>query len=193
MLTYIYVLATLLDIRTSFCALIRRRIILMVQTSAWASCNAGYGFPLSSKTNISKFQFDLESGRRRTTLWMCYLQISIYLFSRLYYSLFTKAPILSLNSGLLIFRGKKSKILRDFQGQIRGIIGRFRGRKVKNLQKSRPISRDFSGKKSNFKGFSGANSQKNRPLSREISGGNFAKKQSVKNSRFGWIFFGKFR
>ena len=25
-------------------------------------------FPLSSKTNISKFQFDQESGRRRTTL-----------------------------------------------------------------------------------------------------------------------------
>ena len=37
------------------------------------------GFPLSSKTNISKFQFDQESGRRRTTLWMCYLQIFIYL------------------------------------------------------------------------------------------------------------------
>ena len=26
------------------------------------------GFPLSSKTNISKFQFDQESGRRRTTV-----------------------------------------------------------------------------------------------------------------------------
>ena len=38
------------------------------------------GFLLSSKTNISKFQFDQESGRRRTTLWMCYLQIIIYLF-----------------------------------------------------------------------------------------------------------------
>ena len=38
------------------------------------------GFPLSSKTNISKFQFEQESGesgRRRTTLWMCYLQIII--------------------------------------------------------------------------------------------------------------------
>ena len=32
---------------------------------------SGYsGFPLSSKTNISKFQFDQESGRWRTTLWM---------------------------------------------------------------------------------------------------------------------------
>ena len=42
---------------------------------------SGYsGFPLSSKTNISKFQFDQESGRRRTILWMCYLQIIIYLF-----------------------------------------------------------------------------------------------------------------
>ena len=37
------------------------------------------GFPLSSKTNISKYLFDQESGRRRTTLWMCYLQIIIYL------------------------------------------------------------------------------------------------------------------
>ena len=42
---------------------------------------SGYcGFPLSSKTNISKFQFDEESGRRRTTMWMCHLQIVIYLF-----------------------------------------------------------------------------------------------------------------
>ena len=42
---------------------------------------SGYsGFPLSSKTNISKFQFDQESGKRRTTLWMRYLQLVIYLF-----------------------------------------------------------------------------------------------------------------
>ena len=42
---------------------------------------SGYsGFPLSSKTNISKFQFDRESCGRRTTMWMCYLQIVIYLF-----------------------------------------------------------------------------------------------------------------
>ena len=42
---------------------------------------SGYsGFSLSSKTDISKFQFDQESGRRKTTLWMCYLQIIIYLF-----------------------------------------------------------------------------------------------------------------
>ena len=39
---------------------------------------SGYsGFPLSSKTSIFKFQFDQELGRRRTTLWMCYLQIVI--------------------------------------------------------------------------------------------------------------------
>ena len=42
---------------------------------------SGYsGFSPSSKTNISKFQFNQESGGRRTTLWMCYLQIIIYLF-----------------------------------------------------------------------------------------------------------------
>ena len=45
----------------------------------------GYsGFPLSSKTNISKFQFDQESGKRKTAFWMCYLQIIIYLFNYLF-------------------------------------------------------------------------------------------------------------
>ena len=56
----------------------------------------------------------------------------------------------------------------------------FAGFSGANSQKNRPISRDFSGKKSNYEGFS----EKNRPISREISGGDFAKKQSVKNSRF---------
>ena len=45
---------------------------------------SGYsGFPLSSKTNISKLQFDQESGRRRSIMWMCYLQIVIYFFIHL--------------------------------------------------------------------------------------------------------------
>ena len=56
----------------------------------------------------------------------------------------------------------------------------FAGFSGANSQKNWPISRDFSGKKSNYEGFS----EKNRPISREISGGDFAKKQSVKNSRF---------
>ena len=47
---------------------------------------SGYsGFPLSSKTNISKFQFDQDSGRRRTTLWMWYLQIIIIIIILLLY------------------------------------------------------------------------------------------------------------
>ena len=121
-------------------------------------------------------------------------------------------------TGLLIYHGKKSKILRDFQGQICGKISRFRGifagkkskfaeqsadfrrfsrEKSQNSQENRPISRDFSGKESIFEGFSGANnflriSQENRPISREISGGNFAKKQSVKNSRLRWVFLANF-
>ena len=91
---------------------------------------------------------------------------TLLLFSHIYFS------------GLLIFRGKKSKISRDFQGQIRGKIGRFRGifagkkskfaeqsadfrrfsqEKSQNSQENRPISRDFSGKESIFEGFSGAN------------------------------------
>ena len=68
-------------------------------------------------------------------------------------------------TGLLIFRGKKIKISRDFQGQIRGKIGRFHGifpgKKSKFVEKSADFagfSWDFSGKNSNFEGFSGANS-----------------------------------
>ena len=35
---------------------------------------SGYsGFLFSLKTDISKFQFNQESGKRRTTMWMCYL------------------------------------------------------------------------------------------------------------------------
>jgi len=57
---------------------------------------SGYsGFPLSSKTNISKFQFDQESGRRRTTLWMCYLQIIIIYLSM--GNLYLSSPSISFN------------------------------------------------------------------------------------------------
>ena len=34
-------------------------------------------FPSPQKTTFPKFQFDQESGRRRTTMLMCYLQIVI--------------------------------------------------------------------------------------------------------------------
>ena len=53
-------------------------------------------------------------------------------------------------SGLLIFRGKKSKILRDFQWQIRGEIGRFRGKKVKIRGKIGRFREIFVGEKSKF-------------------------------------------
>ena len=41
-------------------------------------------FPSPQKPHISKFQFYQESGRLRTTMWMCYLQIVIYLFVLLF-------------------------------------------------------------------------------------------------------------
>ena len=53
--------------------------------------------------------------------------------------------MIKLKTGLLIFRGKKRKILQDFQGQIHGKISRFReifaGKKSKFAQKSA----DFAG------------------------------------------------
>ena len=41
------------------------------------------GFPLSSETSISKFQFDQDLGRRRTTLWMYLTSKSLFI---LFYS-----------------------------------------------------------------------------------------------------------
>ena len=53
-------------------------------------------------------------------------------------------------TGLLIFRGKKPKILRDFQGQIRGKIDRFRGIFAGKKSKFAEQSADFTGEKSKF-------------------------------------------
>ena len=85
------------------------------------------------------------------------------------------------------FAGKKSKFAEksdDFAG--------FSQEKSQNSQKNRPISRDFSGKKVNFRRiFRGKFLEKSADFTGNF-GGNFAQKQSVKNSPFGWIFFGKF-
>ena len=58
-------------------------------------------FPSPQKTNISKFQFDQESGRQRTTLWMCYLQ-NHYLFIYLFIYLFLIEKIL-INSFIFCY------------------------------------------------------------------------------------------
>ena len=87
---------------------------------------------------------------------------------------------------------KKKQNFAGFSGansrKNRPISGDFRGRKVKIRRKISPF-RGILAEKSQFS----KDSEENRPISGEISGGNFAKKQSVKNSRFRWIFFGKFR
>ena len=80
-------------------------------------------------------------------------------------------------TGLLIFCGKKSKIARDFQGQICGKIGRFRGifaGKKSKFAENRSISRDFRGRKVKFRG-------ETSPRSNQL-----------KNSRFRWIFLANF-
>ena len=85
------------------------------------------------------------------------------------------------------FRGKKVKIC--------GKIGRFRGMftgESQNSQKNWPISRVSVQKSQILKDFQG---QVLRKIGRFHGnfGGNFPKKQSVKNSQFRWISFGKFR
>ena len=55
-----------------------------------------------------------------------------------------------LYAGLLIFCGRKSKISRDFQGQIHGKIGRFRGKKVKIRGKIGRFRGICVGEKSKF-------------------------------------------
>ena len=54
--------------------------------------------------------------------------------------------------GLLRFRGKKSKISRDFQGQIRGKVGRFcwifAGKKSKFAEKLADFTGNFGGETS---------------------------------------------
>ena len=89
---------------------------------------------------------------------------------------------------------KKSKILRDFQGQIRGKIRRFRGifaEKSQNSLKNQPILRDFSGRKikirrkiSRFRGILAEKSQ----ISKD-----FRRKFLEKSADFAGNFGGKLR
>ena len=101
-------------------------------------------------------------------------------------------------TGLLIFRGKKAKFRGIFRGKFAEKSVDFAGfsrQKSQNSQKNQPISRILAEKIEISKDFQG---QILRKLDRFHGkfrgvGGNFAKKQSVKNSLFRWIFSGKFR
>ena len=118
-----------------------------------------------------------------------------------------------LEAGLLIFRGKKRKILRDFQGQIRGKIGQFRGiftgkkskyaqksadfagfsrEKSQNSQKNRPISRDFSGKSQISKDFRGKFLEKSADFTGNFWG-KLLQETISKKQPISLDFFGKFR
>ena len=62
----------------------RRRRHMWVQFVVGSLTPRGFSpgtpvFPSPQKTTSSKFQFDQKSGRRRTTLWICYPQ-NHYLF-----------------------------------------------------------------------------------------------------------------
>ena len=77
---------------------------------------------------------------------------------------------------------KKSKISRDFQGQIRGKIGRFHGKKVKIRRKIVRLRGILAEKSQISKDFQGQILRKIGRFHGKFQGGNFAKKQSVKNS-----------
>ena len=49
---------------------------------------------------LTKFQFDQESGRRRTTLWMCYLQIIIVIL--LFFFIYTTEPRLFASTDVIV-------------------------------------------------------------------------------------------
>ena len=99
-------------------------------------------------------------------------------------------PSRYLFAGLLIFRGKKSKISRDFQGQIRGKIGRFRG--IFAGKKSK-----FAQKSADFEGFSREKVKLRRKIGRFR--GILAEKSQISKDFQGQIlrkigrFHGKFR
>ena len=117
-----------------------------------------------SLTVLRYHLFVLSCLKRVNTIIMCNTKHSKLLKKIKVNILFESSDITVYDnlhySGLLIFRGKKSKISRDFQGQIRGKIGRFRGifagRKVKSRRKigrfrgilaeKSQISKDFRGK-----------------------------------------------
>ena len=97
-----------------------------------------------------------------------------------------------------IFRGKfaeKSADLAGFSGakSQNSLKNRPISRETsQNLQKNRPILRDFSGKKSNFEGFSGQILRRIGRFHGKFRGENSPRTQSVKNSRFRWIFWANF-
>ena len=112
-------------------------------------------------------------------------------------------------TGLLIFRGKKSKIGRDFQGQICGKIGRFRGifaeksqdsrkigrfcgifaeEKSKLAKKNRLISRILAEKIQILKDFQGQIIRKIGRFLGKFQGETLPRSNQLKNSRFRWIF-----
>ena len=110
------------------------------------------------------------------------------------------AMILALNQGFWYFAEKKAKFCEIFGGKFAEKLADFAGfsrEESQNLQKTWPISRDFSEKKSNFEGFSGALKKlleksvdfmgnfggklrqetisKKQPISLDFLGANFAK------------------
>ena len=73
------------------CGIRRRKWIDLIVTASHA-CSKGFGFscfPPSTKTDTSKFQFNVETVDVRASLWDVPLQIHIYLYYLRYFPLDT--------------------------------------------------------------------------------------------------------
>ena len=135
------------------------------------------------------FCFSLSSAHCLVFGFVCNWHLTLHLIIR---SVCQDVKTALIFSGLLVFRRKKNKMLRDFQGQIRGKISRFYRKCQRQgfwyfAEKKSKISRDFQGqirgKIGRFRGEKSQNSQKNRSILRDFSG---------KKVNFRRIFRGKF-
>ena len=96
-----------------------RTYLCKLPCAQWSCLSCSSCSSTQYKTNISKFQFDQESGGRRTTMWMCYLQIAIYLFYYFYLFIYkTSKPLFSVLSSSKNGDFSKRKVLMKMFGRL---------------------------------------------------------------------------
>ena len=90
---------------------IRGLSLLLVFSFAPRGISPGTPVFPSPQNPASKFQFDQESGTRRTSLWMCYLQIIIYFFISLFIYFIHTVNIEKIS--ICLNKGRKESVGKD--------------------------------------------------------------------------------